>query len=377
MSLAEEWQQLETRRIRLRHELEAVAGSREAASAIDEVRKRHVLELLRMQEKEIDQEIRSIKKTLREIKLQTVVNHEGKRLLHEADRVPGDTAAESGEWRITGLRDGQLKLDGGGEVVGAIPPGLPALSMPGLDIDAILALLPSALILALVAFTGVISAGRALALHTRQRLDANQEMLGQGLANLAGSLTQCYPIGGAIARSAVNLRAGARTGMASVFTGLTVLLVLLFLTPLLYHMPLAVLSAVLIIAVLSLINFPGMLFAWKANRHDGIASWVTFLGTLAFAPNLDRGILLGAGLSLVLYLYRRMKPRVALLAMHPDGTLRDARLHHLTLDPDIAVVRFDGALYFADVDRFEDAINEARQALPPGAGHSDLRRRTQ
>lgn len=278
--------------------------------------------------------------------------------------LPDDVTPEPGVWRIIGLRDGQLKLDGGGDVVGRIPPGLPPFSMPRFDLDAVLTLLPSALILALVAFTGVISAGRVLALHTHQRLDANQEMLGQGLANMAGSFSQCYPIGGAIARSAVNLRAGAQTGMASVFTGLTVLLVLLFFTPLLYHMPLAVLSAVLIMAVLSLINFAAMRFAWKANRHDGIAAWLTFFATLVFAPNLDRGILLGAGLSLVLYLYRRMKPRVALLARHPDGTLRDARIHNLTLDPDIAVLRFDGALYFADANHFDEAISEVRRTLP-------------
>lgn len=360
--LVAEWQQWEAERSRLQQALSDTAESK-AGDTLAQTHQRHTLELLRIQDKEIDLEIRATQKALREIKLQLVVTAEGS-LLFDAGRLPPGIVSEPGEWRITGLRDGQLKLNGGGEVVGAITPGLPPLSLPRLDIEALLRLLPSALVLALVAFTGVISAGRAIALKTRQRLDANQEMLGQGLANLAGSLTQCYPVGGAIARSAVNLRAGARTGMASVFTGLTVLLVLLFFTPLLYHMPLAVLSAVLIMAVLSLINFSGMRFAWKANRHDGAAAWVTFIATLVFAPSLDRGILLGAGLSLVLYLYRRMKPRVALLAVHPDGTLRDARLHQLPLDPDIAVVRFDGALYFADADHFESAMNEARQVLP-------------
>jgi SulP family sulfate permease len=162
----------------------------------------------------------------------------------------------------------------------------------------------------------------------------------------------------------VNINAGAVTGMSSVFTGLFVLLTLLFLTPLLYHLPQAVLAAVIIMAVVGLVNFAAIKHAWQASRHDGIAAIVTFVATLAAAPHLDSGILVGAGLAIGLYLYRTMTPRVAILGRHADGTLRDARLHNLPAIEVVTAVRFDGRLYFANVAFFEDAILEAVAANP-------------
>jgi SulP family sulfate permease len=152
--------------------------------------------------------------------------------------------------------------------------------------------------------------------------------------------------------------------MASVFTGLFVLLTLLFLTPLLYHLPQAVLAAVIIMAVIGLINFEAVKHAWKASRHDGIAAVATFVATLGFAPHLDNGIMVGAGLAIGLYLYRTMSPRVAILGRHPDGSLRDAAIHNLPASDVVTAVRFDGRLYFANVSFFEDAILEAVAANP-------------
>ena len=152
--------------------------------------------------------------------------------------------------------------------------------------------------------------------------------------------------------------------MSSVVTAAIVLLTLMFLTPLLYHLPQAVLAAVIIMAVIGLINFGAIRHAWQANRHDGIAALVTFVATLAFAPHLDKGIMIGAGLAIGLYLYRTMTPRVAILGRHPDGTLRDARVYDLPPSKVVTAVRFDGRLYFANVSYFEDAILEAVAANP-------------
>jgi SulP family sulfate permease len=157
----------------------------------------------------------------------------------------------------------------------------------------------------------------------------------------------------------VNVDAGARTGLSSVITAAFVLLTLLFLTPLLYHLPQSVLAAVIIMAVIGLINFGAIRHAWKANRHDGIAAVVTFAATLAFAPHLDQGILVGAGLAIGLYLYRTMSPRVAILGRYHDGTLRDVKVHRLPESKVVVAVRFDGRLYFANVSYFEDASLEA------------------
>jgi sulfate permease, SulP family len=117
-------------------------------------------------------------------------------------------------------------------------------------------------------------------------------------------------------------------------------------------------------AVIGLINFRAIKHAWSTHIHDGIASIVTFVATLAFAPHLDNGIMVGAGLAILLYLYRTMKPRVAILGRHQDGTLRDAKSHGLPMSEYIVAVRYDGSLYFANVSFFEDTILEAVSKSP-------------
>ncbi|WP_245688373.1 SulP family inorganic anion transporter [Thiohalomonas denitrificans] len=253
----------------------------------------------------------------------------------------------------------------GGSVVGEIPSGLPSVAMPVLDMSVLGALISSAVVISLVGFMEAISIAKAMAAKTKDRIDPNQELIGQGLGNIFGSFTQSYPTSGSFSRSAVNLNAGARTGMSAVFTGLVVMITLLFLTPLLYHLPSAVLAAVIMMAVFGLINFKAVAHAWRANKHDGTASVVTFVATLGFAPHLDKGIMVGAVLAILLYLYRTMRPRVAILGRYGDGTLRDLKVHpDLPTDSRIIAVRFDGSLYFANVSYFEDAILEAVSRQP-------------
>ena len=252
----------------------------------------------------------------------------------------------------------------GGAVVGEIPQGLPSVQVPTINYEVFGFLFTSAIVISLVGFMEAISIAKAMAAKTKDKIDPNQELIGQGLANIAGSFTQAYPASGSFSRSAVNLNAGARTGMSSVFTAMLVVVTLLFLTPLLYHLPKAVLAAVIMMAVIGLINFKAFKHAWIANKHDGVASVVTFVATLGFAPHLDKGILIGALLALGLYLYSTMQPRVAILGRYADGTLRDIRVHDLPQDKRIVVLRFDGSLYFANVAYFEEAILEALSERP-------------
>lgn len=249
-------------------------------------------------------------------------------------------------------------------VVGRIPAGLPELKWPLLDPATLASLLATALVISVVGFMEAISIAKAIAARTRQRLDPDQELIGQGLANLAGSLTQCFPASGSFSRSAVNYQAGARTGLASVVAGGLVMLTLLFLTPLLYHLPEAVLAAIIMMAVFSLVNFAGIRHAWRAQRHDGVAGAATFAAALALAPHLDIAILAGAALSILLFLYRSMRPRVAILGRHPDGTLRDAAVHGLPLSEQVVAVRFDGELYFANVPYFEGSLLDIAARFP-------------
>lgn len=279
---------------------------------------------------------------------------------------PERAVADGRIWRIRSLDDDNttLVMNGGGNVVGTVPKGLPSLTLPKLDFGVMLQLLSAAVTISLIGFMEAISIAKAMATKTRQRLDANQELIGQGIGNIVGSLTQSYPTSGSFSRSAVNIGAGAVTGFSSVVTGIVVVVTLLWLTPLLYHLPQATLAAVIMMAVVGLINVSAVKHAWQANRQDGVVAVVSFVLTLAFAPHLDMGILVGAGLALMLYLYRTMQPRVAVLARHADGTLRDAEVFGLRTCESISMIRFDGSLYFANTSYFEDKIQE-RVALRP------------
>ncbi len=285
--------------------------------------------------------------------------------LYRAGMVPEGVETDGVNWRIMRVTKGELRLTGGGEVVGTIPEGLPKFSLPSFDLDKLAALFSAALVISLVGFMEAISIAKAVAARTKQRLDPNQELIGQGLGNLAGSMSMAYPTSGSFSRTAVNMNMGATSGLASVFTALIVLVALLFLTPLLYHLPQAVLAAIIIMAVGGLVNLQAVKHAWKAHKHDGAAALVTFGATLFFAPHLDNGILVGAGLAIVLFLLRSMKPRVALLGRYSDGTLRDIKVNpDLPTSEHIMALRYDGSLYFANVSYFEDAVLEALAGRP-------------
>jgi SulP family sulfate permease len=323
------------------------------------------VELLRLQLKDREDENRRRNRAIRSFVFERVTGSGGQPAeLYAEGRVPAGKVPDGHRWRIVRAAQGEMKLIGGGEVVGKVPQGLPSVGMPAMSWDMLASLLSAAIVISLVGFMEAISIAKAMAAKTKQKIDPNQELIGQGLANLVGCATQAFPVSGSFSRSAVNINAGAVTGMSSVFTGLFVLLTLLFLTPLLYHLPQAVLAAVIIMAVIGLVNFSAVKHAWKASRHDGIAAAVTFVATLLFAPHLDKGIIVGAGLAIGLYLYRTMTPRVAILGRHADGTLRDAAVHDLPASEVVTAVRFDGRLYFANVSFFEDAILDAVAANP-------------
>ncbi len=276
-----------------------------------------------------------------------------------------DTEKMGTIWR---LRVGNAPLDAsallfssGGEVVGDIPRGLPDFSFPEIDGHGAMTLMPSAAIIALLGFMEAISIAKAMAAKTGQRIDPNQELMGQGLANMIGSVAQSYPVAGSFSRSAVNLQSGAVSGLSSVIASLAVVATLFFFTPLLYHLPQSVLAAIIMVAVAGLINARGFIHAWRAQWYDGAISVITFGCTLAFAPHLDRGILVGVGLSLCVFLYRSMRPHVVDLSLGLDKALHDAVTHGLKECRYIDVVRFDGPLFFANASYLEDQIRHRRK----------------
>ncbi|MEW5701837.1 MAG: SulP family inorganic anion transporter [Candidatus Zixiibacteriota bacterium] len=275
---------------------------------------------------------------------------------------------DAGVWRLL-VRHGPIDETAmtfrrGGAIVGQIPAGLPGIHVPRIDWAAVPHLLPMAMIISILGFMEAISIGKAMAIKTGKRLDPNQELIGQGLANIVGSTAQSYAVSGSFSRSAVNLQAGAVTGLSNVFSSGVVVLTLLFLTPLLYYLPEPALAAIIMMAVFSLIRARPFVHAWKAQRYDGVIGVITFAATLLFAPHLDRGIMIGLGLTLLVHLIRDMKPRIALLALHPDGTYRNRRIFQLAQCRHIAVVRYQGSLVFANADYLEEQILEQVADMP-------------
>ncbi|MBF0605217.1 MAG: SulP family inorganic anion transporter [Nitrospirae bacterium] len=274
-------------------------------------------------------------------------------------KVPGGIETDGRLWHVKKIDAGTIHMSSGGDVVGEIPAGLPAFRLPTLELDAVMSLLSAALIIALVAFMESISMAKAMATKSKQMIDPNQELIGQGVANIGGAFFQGYPACGSFTGSAINLQAGAKTGFAMVFNGIFVGVTLLFFTPYLYHLPKAVLAVIILLAVTSLVTPTAIKHTWQASRIDGIVVVVTFIVTLLAAPHLDKGIIVGTILSLFFFLYHTMKPRVAILSRFHDGTLRDAKVNNLPTSQLVTAIRFDGRLYFANVAHFEDAVLNA------------------
>jgi len=245
----------------------------------------------------------------------------------------------------------------GGHVVGDIPKGLPDIGIPDIDWVASMHMLPAAFVIAVISFMEAMSSSKIIAIKTRTRWDENQELIGQGIAKVVSAFSHSMPVSGSFSRSALNLASGAKTPLASVFSALLVLATLLFFTGALYHLPKPVLSAVIMVAVFGLIDFNAIRESWKVSRSDGIAAIVTFVTTLIFAPNIQNGILTGILLSLALFLFHSMKPRIVLLGVDKRGFFRSAKRFSLPkLHPKITAIRFDGELYFANVNYFEESV---------------------
>lgn len=272
-------------------------------------------------------------------------------LLRRWQRVPGALLVVAG---ATGV---SWATGFGGATVGAMPSGMPSLSLPGMDPAVLLQLLPGAALVALIGFAEVLSVTRTCAARTRQSVNLDRELLGQGAASLAASVSGAFPPSGSLSRSALVLSSGGRTAIAAVISAGVVAAVLLGGTALLSPMPLAALAALVVAAVLPLIDLAALRRAWLAQSHDGIAGAATFVLTLALAPRMVEGFLLGIALAIAFFLWRLTRPRVADCARHPDGTWRDWRRMGLEPSQDLAVLRPDSRICFASSAAIEDAVH--------------------
>jgi len=323
------------------------------------------LDILAIKINTLKNSIHIFREDIRYILFTGIKKLDGTFALYPKGKEPTGVENDGRTWRIkvgnVALNTERLLIMGGGAVVGTVPQGLPSISMPAINLKDILYLLPFTAIISLLGFMEAISIAKAMAAKTGQRLDPNQELIGQGLANILGAMGKSYPVSGSFSRSAVNLQAGAVSGLSSVFTSVTVVIVLLFFTPLLYNLPQAVLAAVIMMAVIGLVNVSGFIHSWKAQWYDGAISIISFLVTLALAPHLEKGIIVGVILSLLVFLYKSMRPTVSYLSRIEDNSLRCALSNNMHECRFVDLVRFDGPLFFANASYLEDQINDRMQ----------------
>jgi SulP family sulfate permease len=253
-----------------------------------------------------------------------------------------------------------LGLAGRGiRIVGEAPGGLPGWSSPTFDLGVWSSLLPAALTISLVGFMESFAVAKAMqAKHKNYQVKANQEFKALGLANLGAAFVQAYPVTGGFSRTAVNEQAGARTSMASIFSAGLIILTLLFLTPLFYYLPNAILAAVVLVAVAGLVDIRTPRHLWREDKSDFWMLLATFAVTLTLG--IETGIGAGVALSLAMVIYRSTRPHIAVLGRVPNSDFYRnlSRFDNLEEREDIAIVRLDGPLYFANLVYIKDKLDE-------------------
>ena len=254
----------------------------------------------------------------------------------------------------------------GGAVVGPLPGGLPAAYIPGWPGWQMLGqlVLPT-LVITLVSFLETAASAKVDSQRKGERWDQDQDLIGQGLAKIASGFSGAFATSSSFSRSALNLYAGAQTGWATVFSVVVVLAALLVFTPVLRHVPQAVLAAIVVAAVVGLLKPREFLRLWHISRVEAVIAAITFGITIAAAPALYWGVLSGVLMALSYFLYQRLHPRIIEVGLHPDGSLRDRHLWALpALAPHTYALRMDAGLDFATASQFERNVTEYLTAHP-------------
>lgn len=247
--------------------------------------------------------------------------------------------------------------------VGALPQSLPPLSSPNFSLDVIKNLAPTALAVTLFALTEAVSIGRSLGARSGQRIDGNQEFIGQGLSNLAGSFFSGYVATGSFNRSGLNYQAGAKTPLAAMFAGLLLIVIVLLVAPLAAYLPNAAMAGILFLVAWGLIDFKEIGHILKTSRRETAIMGVTLFGALFL--ELEFSIFAGVLLSLVLYLMRVSRPRIVSRVPDPNKPKRkfstDDRLPQC---PQLHILRIDGSLFFGSINHVQDTFAEIEQKYP-------------
>jgi SulP family sulfate permease len=245
--------------------------------------------------------------------------------------------------------------EAGVKIVGEVPQGLPPFAVPLFDAGLWQQLLIPAVLISVVGFVESVSVAQTLAAKRRQRIDPDQELVGLGASNVAAAVSGGYPVTGGFARSVVNFDAGAETPAAGAFTAVGIALATLFLTPLLFHLPVATLAATIIVAVLSLVDLGALKRTWDYSKADFAAMAATILLTLGYG--VEAGIIAGVGLSIALYLFKTSRPHIAVVGQVPGSEhFRNVLRHKVITSEQVITLRVDESLYFANARFLEDKL---------------------
>ncbi len=252
----------------------------------------------------------------------------------------------------------RLDSAAGVAVVGTIPNGLPSLTRPSLEWALWQELLTPALLIVFIGFMESVAVAKTLASKRRQKIDANQELVALGAANIGASVTGGYPVSGGFSRSVVNFGAGANTPFASIVSASWILLTLVLLTPLFHYLPRAVLAAIILVAVATLVDVRALSKTWRYNKADAIALAATFFAVLLLG--VEVGILTGIAISIALFLYRTSRPHIAIVGrVGQSEHFRNIHRHTVYTDARVLAIRVDESLYFANARFLEDYILSA------------------
>jgi SulP family sulfate permease len=247
--------------------------------------------------------------------------------------------------------------------IGALQIGLPPLSMPDLSASTLQQLAPIAFAVALLALTEAVSIARAMALKSGQRIDGNQEFIGQGLSNLAGSFFSGYASSGSFNRSGLNLAAGAKTPLAAVYSAVFLLLIMLFLAPLAKYLPVAAMAGILFVVAWGLIDFHAIGETMRASRSEAAILFATLIATLTI--ELEFAIYIGVGLSLLMYLKRTSQPSLDDVKPVP-GQMPPAFSDSTGLGdcPQLKIVRINGSIFFGAANHLQEALQRIDETEP-------------
>ena len=248
------------------------------------------------------------------------------------------------------------------KTVGALPVGLPPISLPDFSYNTLHKVLFPALIVTMLALTEAVSISRAIAVKSEQRIDGNQEFIGQGLSNVIGSFFSSYASCGSFNRSGVNYAAGARTPLATVYASVFLVLILLLVGPLASYLPNAAMAGILFLVGWSLIDFHHIIQITKNNLSEAVILWVTLLGTLI---DLEKGIFFGIMLSLVIYLYRVSKPNIVpVVPAKEEGAYHFVSVYDHDECPQVSMMRINGSIFFGAVDHVQSHLLEIDEKNP-------------